>query len=140
MIEKLFEYKSILLLNLFIECIPIHQGQTNSYYFPSLFGLIEDKLHLLPLWTGILSKSGISVLEKKNIISEFSKIKNMTRLSNNCVENRFKDIKNLIKKNTLYDRPCLPSEIVPKLYLLIKVKFLLNTRSQSGMKLASPIS
>ena len=85
---------------------------------PELFTFIEKKLHILPLWTGITFQSGISLLQKKNQLSNDAKIKFISSLSNNYVENRFGTIKRDIMKKS---KPCLPSDIVPKLYCLIKV-------------------
>lgn len=94
--------------------------EINDFYCPILFELIEKKLHIIPLWTGIMIKHGIKVLDFKNSLTKDSYIRNITRLENNCVENRFGYIKHSIMLGV--GKGVAPSEILPSLYLLIKVK------------------
>jgi len=91
---------------------------SNRYFCPKLFKIIVDKLHILPLWTGILFENGIYVLDKKNQLSNTAKIRTTTSLSNNYVENRFGFIKNAVMMKS---KPVMPSDLIPKLYNDIKV-------------------
>ena len=74
---------------------------------------------MLPLWTGIIFRNGINILDKKHQLSSDARLRSHTCLSNNYVENRFGFIKTSIMMG---GKPCLPSEIVPKLYNQIKVR------------------
>ena len=74
----------------------------------------------MPLWTGLMIKQGINVLDKS--LSTESELRNKTRLDNNSVENRFGYIKKSIMLGNY--KAVVPSEIVPKLYNLIKVSFI----------------
>ena len=80
----------------------------NEYFCPKLFGILEEKIHLLPLWTGLIIKDEI-----KNF-----KIK--TRLTNNPVENWFGQLKN----NLLCKKKKRPASIlVTILYKRLLSKF-----------------
>ena len=57
---------------------------TNEYYNPSLFSLISKRLHLVPLWSGLM----LGHFHKKNPFYG-----NFQHLSNNPVENWFKILK-----------------------------------------------
>ena len=56
----------------------------NEYYAPQLFAILEEKLYLIPMWSGIMIKS------------ELQNFKIKTRLTNNPVENWFGQVKNHI--------------------------------------------
>ncbi|CAF0948577.1 unnamed protein product [Brachionus calyciflorus] len=78
----------------------------NEYYCPDLFDIIQDRLYLLPLWSGLMIRDVTFPYEVK------------TRLSNNPVENYFGYLKNqlsLNKKST--------SELVAVLYKRLSVKY-----------------
>ena len=90
---------------------------TNDFYCPELFKIIQDKLHLLPFWTGIMIKQGVAVLDYKKMLISQSRIRKLTRLDNNCVENRF----GFIKRSILSGKD--KGEMIPSLYSLIKVEF-----------------
>ena len=68
-------------------------------------------------------KQGIDLLNYKGVLSSINGISKKTRLDNNCVENRFGYIKNSIMMGS--NKALLPSEIVPSLYMIIKVFFLI---------------
>ena len=80
----------------------------NEFYCTKLFQIIQDHLHLVPLWTGIMiDQTAISYDIK-------------TRLSNNPVENWFSQVKNyLITKQRV-----LISEYVSLIYKRLLAKFL----------------
>jgi hypothetical protein len=65
----------------------------NQYYNPSLFKLIENKLYIMPLWSGILIKQCQDQLINKKLINEQSIFLDLTRLTNNPVELRFNHLK-----------------------------------------------
>ncbi|CAF0919488.1 unnamed protein product [Brachionus calyciflorus] len=71
----------------------------NEYFCPELFQIIQEKLYLLPLWTGILIHQSNIGYQRK------------TRLTNNPVENYFSILKN---HYNLKNR--VTSEIVAILY------------------------
>jgi len=56
----------------------------NEYFCPQLFAILEEKLYMIPLWSGIM------------IRSEIENFKIKTRLTNNPVENWFGQVKNHI--------------------------------------------
>ena len=64
--------------------------EINDLYFPGLFQIIKRRLHLYPLWSGIMLKHfGIE----------------RTRLSNNYVEKWFHDLKiDILQKNKNSER------------------------------------
>ena len=92
----------------------------NQYFFPELFSLIHKKLHLVPLWTGILIKQCQNNMLEKNQIQSTEPFLNITRLTNNPVENYFGHIKNniLMKKKNL-----MPSEVLGPIYQNLKSKY-----------------
>ena len=92
----------------------------NQYFFPELFSLIHKKLHLVPLWTGILIKQCQNNMLEKNQIQSTEPFLNITRLTNNPVENYFGHLKNniLMKKKNL-----MPSEVLGPIYQNLKSKY-----------------
>jgi hypothetical protein len=72
----------------------------NYYYEPRLFNLIDDKLHVLPLWTTVIIYKTGKILNNDYLIKS-------TRLDNNPVENYFGNLKNkILGKNKVF-----PSEL-----------------------------
>lgn len=80
----------------------------NEYYSPQLFWILEDKLYLLPLWSGMMIYSDIQTYKIK------------TRLTNNPVENWFGQIKNNILQK---QKRLFASIIVTHLYNVLKSKY-----------------
>jgi hypothetical protein len=69
----------------------------NPFHAPELFTIIEERLYLVPLWSGIM-------IDKVGIGS--------TRISNNHVENYF----GLLKHQLLKGEQVMPSELTVQLY------------------------
>lgn len=69
----------------------------NNYYRPKLFQLIKDQLYLMPLWSGV-------IIRMTGIQHHCHYLMNITRLSNNLVENHFGYIKNHIFGNKRYSQ------------------------------------
>ena len=92
----------------------------NEYFSPELFNIIEEKLHLLPFWTGIMIRQCQSVQANMTYIENDCKIFDATRITNNPVENRIEFLKNklLMKKRNL-----VTSEIIKPIYNDIKSKY-----------------
>jgi hypothetical protein len=76
----------------------------NKMYAPDLFEVIEEKLHLCPLWSAILFK---------NLKAQFNLIHLNTRVTNNYVENSF----GFLKRQILQRRIVYPSEFTQKRYV-----------------------
>jgi hypothetical protein len=100
----------------------------NPFYCPKLFKLIDDRLHLMPLWCGIMIR--ITGLSLKNPY-----LCSITRLSNNYVENYFGHIKTYIFKNKKQST----SELTTVLYRRLQSKFKqhynsLNTKLEAKNK------
>ena len=97
-----------------------HKEILNRYYFPELFNIIQEKLYVIPLWTGIMIKQCSKVKPYLKFVSKDSKIFELTRITNNPVENRMDYLKNklLMKKKNLFT-----SEIVKPIYTDIKSKY-----------------
>ena len=87
----------------------------NPYFFPELLDILKSKLHLVPLWTGLLIS---------HEIDEFPYKKSLSRLTNNPVEAWFGNLRNNIldinKRVKIKQRLC-PSEIVIPLYNQLKM-------------------
>jgi len=96
-------------------------AKKNEYYCPNLFKLIENYLHLLPMWTGCLIN--------KTLI-KYEKIKIKTRLDNNCVENNFGHIKTKLFQRNLQ----MPSSMSAILYDRYKLKYLIDNVEPDGDK------
>lgn len=103
----------------------------NPLYCPLLFSIIECKLHIVPLWTGI-------VVFNDGPISNFN-----SRITNNPIESYFNILKNSIlqvKKNQKMKRRPMPSEYVAKTYrynLSKYIQFYSNEDKQKQKKLIS---
>ncbi|CAF1014569.1 unnamed protein product [Brachionus calyciflorus] len=80
--------------------------RANKFYCPDLFSIIENYLYILPLWSGIL------INEQKLQV---------TRLSNNPVENWFNHLKN----NMLKGERVMPSSLVALVYKKLLSKYIL---------------
>jgi hypothetical protein len=83
--------------------------KANFFYCPELFDKIDNLLHLLPFWSGIL-------IEKLDLPSKLALRNpddfNLTRFTNNPVESYFKIIKNHYFRNESQ----MPSQIASSLY------------------------
>jgi hypothetical protein len=79
----------------------------NENYCPALFEIINEKLYILPMWSGLLLNHGSS-----NQV-------NATRITNNAVENWFGQLKN----NILQNRKVMPSELVSSMYKRLLSKY-----------------
>lgn len=82
----------------------------NEFYNPILFEIIMERIHLVPLWSGII----ISEWLDKN-----PKQKKFTHLTNNIVENYFGYLKKCIIKGV----KVMPSELCGPLYDRLQVKY-----------------
>lgn len=97
---------------------PVHKEDENQilneYYCPELFELINKKLYIYPLWTGYFLPKTYSLVD--NLLKD----KQPTRLTNNCVENWFNQLKNNIlmcsKKQNIKKKQCQVSLL---LFLII---------------------
>ncbi|CAF1066555.1 unnamed protein product [Brachionus calyciflorus] len=89
----------------------IHDLENNSLFFPELFLIIKKKLHLVPLWSGVMLK-----------IKELDQ----TRLSNNFVEGWFRYFKTKIlniNKSVRNCRKLYTNEIATPPFFEIKRKY-----------------
>lgn len=90
----------------------------NEFFKPVLIRIIEKRLHLVPLWSGIMI-----FLEKEN----FPNLnKTLSRLTNNSVESWFGYFRNHvldINKRLKTKRRLLPSEIIIPYYNYLSMKF-----------------
>ena len=77
----------------------------NHFFNPSLFKFIKDKLHLMPLWTGL-------IIHHLGVYLKIEYLINLTRLVNNPVENDFGDF----KCNTLQRKKVATSELAKASY------------------------
>ncbi len=84
----------------------------NIFHSPKLFGLIQDKLYLMPLWSGVMIQH--TALTTGN---EF--LKNKTRLDNNPVENHLGHV----KVHECLKRKIFPRENIIGGYKIIKAKY-----------------
>lgn len=87
-------------------------GFSNNYYYPKLFKIIEDKLYILPLWTGILLN--FETIPYFDVID--------TRISNNSVENYFNNLRNCILR--ISKRQKMVRRLMPSQYVSRLVKYL----------------
>ena len=92
----------------------------NVFYNPKLFSLIQAKLYLMSLWSGVM-------IRHTAIASNNEFLKNKTRLDNNPIENHFGHT----KTNEYLKRKIYPSEHVIKSYKGIKSK---HSEHYSGSK------
>ena len=100
--------------------------EINEYYRPDLFQLIVDQLHLMPLWSGVIIR--LTGIQQKN---EY--LMNITRLSNNPVENHF----GYIKKSLYGNRKVFPSEMAIKNFKMLKAKYTLHYEDKGGNQFLS---
>jgi hypothetical protein len=86
----------------------------NEFYCPALFNLIEEKLYLMPLWSGLMIGE-----YQAHSTNEF--VKTQTRFTNNFVESYFKNLKfsTLNEQNNL-----VTSELAAKCFTKIKATFI----------------
>ena len=64
----------------------ITSNKLNSFRCPELFHLIKDRLHIMPLWSGVM-------IRQASIVYDNDYLKSISRLSNNYVENYIGQIK-----------------------------------------------
>ena len=116
----------------------------NQYFAPELFNIIKDKLYLIPLWTGLMIRQCQRVQVHTEFVSNDCNIFNLTRITNNPVENRMEYLKNklLMKRTRL-----VTSELVRPIYNDIKSKYFeyyydddLNQRNFDGFKSTKQIN
>ncbi|RNA02438.1 hypothetical protein BpHYR1_041414 [Brachionus plicatilis] len=91
--------------------------KTNEFYKPILMKIIEKRINLVPLWSGVLIS-----LDKDN----FPQRSRITRLTNNPVESWFGYFRNNIldiNKRLKFKRLLFPSEIVIPYYSYLSMKF-----------------
>ena len=98
-----------------------NDSKINELYRPNLFKLISDQLHLVPLWSGVMIR--LTGIDMNN---EY--LMNITRLSNNPVENHF----GYLKKHLLNGKKVFPSEMTIKIFKMLKSKFLLHYEEEKG--------
>lgn len=98
--------------------------QKNDNYCPGLFEIINEKLYLLPLWTGLLLNDDTCNQE------------NTSRITNNAVENWFGQLKN----NILQNRKVMPSELVSSMYKRLLSKYFKFYNNDLVKKNATKIS
>ena len=110
---KIFEFE-IKLISKSLDNTHLNQKK-NSLYCPDLFEFIKIKLHLLPLWTGLILRQCQNQYPAIYISDQF------TRLTNNPVESYFGHLKNQILNR---QKRLLPSELCSKLYLNIQAIFI----------------
>jgi hypothetical protein len=91
----------------------------NQFYCPNLISIIEDKMYIIPLWSGMMLK----VFEKHNKKRKCLLPNPFTRLTNNPAESRIRIVKNNIfkieRKNKTRKR-CSLNEIKTKLFNNVK--------------------
>lgn len=93
---------------------PINESEDlrkNKYYMPKLFDIVRKRLHIMPLWSGVMFKHfGI----------------NQSRLSNNYVEKWFQDMKiNILNRNKRVNKfqKLVPSDLITPHYFNLKYEF-----------------
>ena len=124
--------------------LEINNSKTNRYFYPELFNIIKEKLYLIPFWTGVMIRQCQKVQFYSSFVAFNSSFINMTRITNNPVENRIDYIKNkLLMKQTRL----VTSELVKPIYKDIKSKYFeyysnddLNQRNFDGFKLTKQIN
>lgn len=90
-------------------------SKKNKYYRPELFKLIMDQLYLMPLWSGV-------IIRATGIQQQNDYLQNITRVSNNPVENHF----GYLKKHIFNNKKVYPSEMAINIYKMLKAKFTIN--------------
>ena len=112
------QYRSELNLNL----IRKKKKVENDFFCEALFSIIDDKLHLMPLWTGLMIGE-----YKAYSVNEF--ISKQTRFTNNSVESYFTELKHSIFNN---QNNLLTSEMAAKCFNRILAKYIemFNNRSE----------
>ncbi|CAF0975266.1 unnamed protein product [Brachionus calyciflorus] len=75
--------------------------ELNEFYCPSLVEIIDNYMHILPLWTGIC----LTNLKYPKMSPYYEK--EITRLTNNGVENWFKILKNDILQKNKFVKPSI---------------------------------
>ena len=96
----------------------------NDFFFPNLFEIIIDYVHLAPLWSG-------SVICHWQM--QFYKEIRFTRLTNNPVEGYFNHLKNhLVPKNAM------PSQLIGAIYEMLQMKFFLHYYVDECLKKKPP--
>ena len=94
----------------------------NSFYFPSLIKLIQERMFILPLWTGIMLKIFKAKNKKTFLFPE-----NFFRLTNNPAEGRFNIVKNnIFIKERKKKRRLTLSEVTSKLHTDVKATYRYN--------------
>jgi len=91
-------------------------SQPNNYYCPEAFKIINDKVHLLPLWTGCILKIFQTDFQENKLIDRNSLFFNYSRLSNNNAEGYFSHLKtNLLQleKKKLKNKLTLSQLAIP---------------------------
>ena len=91
-------------------------SQPNNYYCPEAFKIINDKVHLLPLWTGCILKIFQTDFQENKLIDRNSVFFNYSRLSNNNAEGYFSHLKtNLLQleKKKLKNKLTLSQLAIP---------------------------
>ena len=69
-------------------------GEKNRYFNPLLFSLIKSITFNIPLWSGMMIRSCQEKLKKLSHFNLSSPFFEITRLSNNIVENHIEYVKN----------------------------------------------
>jgi hypothetical protein len=85
-------------------------GQANRFYSPGLYAIVDQWLHLMPLWTSLITK---------DIYDSNHQFTRQSRHSNNYVENWFNQIKN----KYLRGKTVMPSILGSELYANIESKY-----------------
>jgi hypothetical protein len=91
-------------------------SQPNNYYCPEAFKIINDKVHLLPLWTGCILKICQTDFHENKLIDRNSLFFHYSRLSNNNAEGYFSHLKtNLLQleKKKLKNKLTLSQLAIP---------------------------
>jgi hypothetical protein len=82
----------------------------NDYFCPQMFNIISNYFHIIPFWTGVMLGQMASINTKFN---------NISRLTNNSVENWF----NQVKTSMNPDRPIMPSIYASRMLNRIDAEF-----------------
>ena len=97
------------------------QCEKNIYYDPDLFKLISDKLYIMPFWSGLMIKQCQTQMLKNDLVNKSSEFFNITRITNNPVENHIGFVKNRI---LMRRKNMVTSEMVSPIYNEIKSIYL----------------
>jgi hypothetical protein len=90
--------------------------QVNLLYIPAIFTIIENFLHILPLWSGLLITSDLSNLNFEVV----------TRITNTFVEIWFENLRNKILKISKKDKTknrLMPSQLISTEFNYIKLTY-----------------